>query len=71
MRKMIREREELKLRKQAMASNRSTPVSREPPGEETSESVASASASATTTTDEVPKSEYGDNESSENGAFFF
>ncbi|KAH8998651.1 hypothetical protein EDB92DRAFT_1195176 [Lactarius akahatsu] len=76
MRKMIREREELKLRKQAMASNRSTPVSREPPGEtraseETPEAVASASASATATTEEVPRSETGDNQSSENGAFFF
>ncbi|KAH9080620.1 hypothetical protein EDB83DRAFT_2340516 [Lactarius deliciosus] len=87
MRKMIREREELKLRKQAvsceaawstqeiqllqMASNRSTPVSREPPGEtraseETPEAVASASASATATTEEVPRSETGDNQSSEN-----
>ncbi|KAH9179160.1 hypothetical protein EDB89DRAFT_1925663 [Lactarius sanguifluus] len=76
MRKMIREREELKLRKQAVASNRSTPVSREPPGEtraseETPEVVASASASATATTEEVPRSETGDNQSSENGAFFF
>ncbi|KAH9042202.1 hypothetical protein EDB85DRAFT_1918537 [Lactarius pseudohatsudake] len=71
MRKMIREREELKLRKQAMASNRSTPVSREPPGEtraseETPEAVASASASTTATTEEVPRSETGDNQSSEN-----
>jgi len=53
-----------------MTSNRSTPVSREAPGEETSEetseTVASASASATTTTDEVPRSESGDNQSSEN-----
>ena len=92
MRKMIREREELKLRKQAvsceatqstqkaqllqMASNRSTPVSREPPGEtrtseETSETVPSASASATATTDEGPSSETCDNQSSENGASFF
>ncbi|KAH9065484.1 hypothetical protein EDB87DRAFT_1679949 [Lactarius vividus] len=68
MRKMIREREELKLRKQAMASNRSTPVSREETraSEETPEAVASASASATATTDEVPRSETCDNQSSEN-----
>ena len=89
MRKMIREREELKLRKQVvscevgrstldvqslqMASNRSTPVL---PGEtrtseETSETVPSASTSATATRDEVPRAESRDNQSSENGMFFF
>jgi hypothetical protein len=89
MRKMIREREELKLRKQVvscevgrstqevqllqMASNRSTPVL---PGEtrtseETSETVQSASTSATATRDEVPRAESRDNQSSENGMFFF
>ncbi|KAF8272202.1 hypothetical protein EI94DRAFT_380935 [Lactarius quietus] len=87
MRRMIREREELKLRKQVvsckvtrstqeiqslqMASNRSTPVAREPPGEtrtseETSEIEPSASASATATTDEVLRSGSCDNQSSEN-----
>jgi hypothetical protein len=80
MRKMIREREELKLRKQVMASNRSTPVfSEQQPGEtrtpeETSETSPSASTSATTTAttrDEVPRSESCDNQSPESGAFFF
>ena len=89
MRKMIREREELKLRKQVvscgairsteethspqMASNRSTPGETRT-YEETSETGPSASTSATTpatTRDEVPRSESRDNESPENGAFFF
>jgi len=63
----------MKLRKQAMASSRSTPVSRESPAvsrafeEETSEIGASSSA----TKDEIPRSEMSNDKASENGAFPF
>ncbi|KAI0252382.1 hypothetical protein BJV78DRAFT_1373920 [Lactifluus subvellereus] len=74
MRKVIREREEMKLRKQAMASSRATPVSRESPGVvrasegETCEVGASSSSS---TGVEIARSETGNNKMSENGMSLF